>query len=294
MKTAYIQILSAAALWGCIGFFFKKLTFIGFTSMQVVALRVGGAALLFALLLACTRPALLRIRLRDWPYFFGTGICSLLFFNFCYFNAISLSSLAVAAVLLYTSPIFVMILSALLFHEPITRRKVLALALTFAGCILVTGLGQAEAALTPTAILFGLGSGFGYALYSIFGKYALERYDSSTVSLYTFLFAALGAIPLSGIHTVPSLLLRWDTLLYSLGIGALCCLLPYVLYTRGLALIETSRAAILATLEPAVATLMGLLFFHESMTLAKGAGMLLIFSAIVLLNSSAAIKKEKV
>ena len=63
--------------------------------------------------------------------------------------------------------------------------------------MLVTGLlplGQQSVNL-PT-ILFGLGSGFGYALYSIFCKFALEKYSASTVTFYTFLFSAAFSLPL--------------------------------------------------------------------------------------------------
>lgn len=58
----------------------------------------------------------------------------------CYFHTIQASSMAVAAVLLYTSPAFVILLSALCFHEKITLQKLGALVVTFAGCVLVTGL----------------------------------------------------------------------------------------------------------------------------------------------------------
>ena len=172
-KKAYLYIITAASLWGCIGVLLKLLTAAGLSSMEGVAVRGTVSALLYGLFLACTDRQALRIDPRHWYYFFGTGVCSLLFFNWCYFNAISRSSMSVAAVLLYTSPVFVTLMSALCFQEKITSLKVGALALTFAGCVLVTGLlplGQQSVNL-PT-ILFGLGSGFGYALYSIFCKFA--------------------------------------------------------------------------------------------------------------------------
>ena len=173
---AYLNIITAAALWGCIGVFLKLLTAAGFTSMEGVAIRALAACLIYGGFLALTNPGALRICPKDWYYFFGTGVCSLLFFNWCYFNAISRSSMSVAAVLLYTAPVFVTLMSALFFHEAITPLKLLALAVTFAGCALVTGLfplGQEPVSLGT--ILFGLGSGFGYALYSIFSKFALKK-----------------------------------------------------------------------------------------------------------------------
>lgn len=198
---AYVKIITAASLWGCIGVFLKLLTGAGFSSMEGVAIRALAACLLYGGFLAFTDPGALRISPKDWYYFFGTGVCSLLFFNWCYFNAISRSSMSVAAVLLYTAPVFVTLMSALFFHESITPPKLLALAVTFAGCTLVTGLfplGQEP--ISPATILFGLGSGFGYALYSIFSKFALKKYSPATISFYSFLFCAVFSLPLSGLH----------------------------------------------------------------------------------------------
>ena len=140
IKKAYGKIVIAAALWGCIGIFLKLLTAAGLSSMEGVAVRSLAACLLYGGFLLATDPKALRIHLKDWYYFFGTGVCSLLFFNWCYFNAISRSSMSVAAVLLYTAPVFVTLMSALFFHEAITPVKLIALAVTFAGCALVTGL----------------------------------------------------------------------------------------------------------------------------------------------------------
>ncbi len=91
--------------------------------MESVAVRSTVAAILYFFWLLFTDRAAVRVRLQDLWYFVGTGIFSVLFFNWCYFNAISLSALSVAAVLLYTSPVFVMLLSALCFQEPITPAR---------------------------------------------------------------------------------------------------------------------------------------------------------------------------
>ena len=284
-KKAYLFIVSAAALWGCIGVFLKLLTAAGLSSIQSVAVRCTTAALLYLLWLLKKDPSALKIRLCDCRYFVGTGLCSLLFFNWCYFNTIRTSSISVAAVLLYTAPVFVMLMSAIFFREAITRQKIISLFLTFLGCMLVTGtLPMGAGSISVETILFGLGSGFGYALYTIFGKFALEKYPSSTVTFYTFLFAAMGSLPLSGLLGTPEMLLDWRVLAGGLCIGIFCCILPYLLYTEGLLHAQAGKAAILATIEPFVAAFIGIVFFHESVTLFKLLGMAAIFSAILLLN----------
>lgn len=285
-RKAYLFILLAASLWGCIGLFLKLLTTAGLTSMQCVAVRCGTAAVLYFLWLLLTDRKALRIQLRDSFYFVGTGILSVVFFNWCYFNTIQCSSLAVAAVLLYTAPVFVMLMSAVVFQETITPKKLMALALTFLGCMLVTGmLPLGRTSISIQTILYGLGSGFGYALYTIFGKFALAKYSSATVSFYTFLFASFGSLPLSGLLQAPQILFDWRVLAGGLGIGIFCCILPYLFYTEGLLHAEAGKAAILATAEPFVAALLGVLIFQEVLTPFKLFGMAAILGAIVLLNA---------
>lgn len=281
---ACLCILLAGTLWGVIGIFFNLLSGLGFTQMQVVAIRAVTAALVLGVYILVRDPALLRVRLRDCWCFVGTGIISLVFFNWCYFTAMETTSLAVAAVLLYTAPVFVMLFSAVLFREPIGRRKVLALVMTFAGCLLVAGM-PGGGSVSPRGILTGLGAGVGYALYSIFSRFALEKgYSSATISLYTFLFAGAAALPLSRLWEAGALLVRPEAAAGALGIGVLCCVFPYLLYTRGLAGVETGQAAIMATVEPAVAALVSFALYGESLLGAKGAGILLIFAAVAVLN----------
>ena len=281
---ACLCILLAGTLWGVIGIFFNLLSGLGFTQMQVVAIRAVTAALVLGAYILVRDPALLRVRLRDCWCFVGTGIISLVFFNWCYFTAMETTSLAVAAVLLYTAPVFVMLFSAVLFREPIGRRKVLALVMTFAGCLLVAGM-PGGGSVYPRGFLTGLGAGVGYALYSIFSRFALEKgYSSATISLYTFLFAGAAALPLSRLWEAGALLVRPEAAAGALGIGVLCCVFPYLLYTRGLAGVETGQAAIMATVEPAVAALVSFALYGESLLGAKGAGILLIFAAVAVLN----------
>lgn len=181
-------ILAAGGLWGMISVFIRTLQQAGFTSMQCVAIRAFFTALVLLLYVCAKDPRSLRIHLRDIPLFVGTGIFSILLFNYCYFEAIEvIGGAAVPALLMYTAPIFVMILSAVLFHERITKHKLFALVLTFVGLGFVTGAFTGGEMLSAKAVFLGLGSGFGYALYSIFGKYLVDKYSSVTI---TFLYVS--------------------------------------------------------------------------------------------------------
>ena len=282
---SYIFILAAAALWGCIGVFFKLLSGAGLDAMQSVAVRVIIAAVIYTVWLLATDREALRIRLRDFPYFIGTGICSLVFFNWCYFNAIERSGISVAVVLLYTAPVFVMLMSAAVFRERITKVKLAALVITMIGCVFVTGAFSSGGRIGTAAVLFGLGSGFGYALYSIFGKLALRKVSFKTVTAYSFIFGAVGILPFVHFREVAAAVASPRGAVGALCIAVLCCILPYILYTAGLNGVEPGRASMMATLEPVVGAVLGMAVYREEVTAAKIAGVLLVIGAICLLNA---------
>ena len=279
-------ILLAGCFWGSMGIFVRRLTDYGFSSIQIVAIRVTLAALIFCMLLLIKDPSGFRISVKDIPLFLGLGFGSILFFTVCYFTAITMMPLSTAAILLYTSPIWIMLMSVLFFREKLTGRKLLALALAFAGCVLVSGVSGEG--MTLTGLLVGLGSGIGDGLYSILGTVALRRYSPYTVTTYTFAFAALGswlicrpADMLAKFAAAPDL----PGLVFFCFLTALVtAVIPFLAYTLGLRTVEASRAGILATVEPLVATLIGVAVFSEPLTLLSGLGILLILAAVVLLN----------
>jgi len=281
-----LLIILAGCFWGSMGIFVRKLTDIGFTSVQIVSIRVTLAALFFCVLLFIRDRSGFRIALRDLPLFLGLGFGSILFFTVCYFTAITMMPLSTAAILLYTSPIWIMLMSVLFFHEKLSGRKLLALALAFAGCVLVSGISGEG--VTLTGLLIGLGSGIGYGLYSILGTVALRKYSPYTVTTYTFLFAAAG----SWIICEPGDMISKFTAAPDLAwLLFFCCLtalvtavIPFLSYTLGLRTVEASKAGIIATIEPMVATLVGILVFSEPLTFLSGLGILLILSAVVILN----------
>ena len=115
-KFAPILILIAGVLWGSMGLFVRTLNAQGLASMEIVGLRATVTVVALFLFLLLFDRKLFKICWKDLWCFLGTGICSIVFFNFCYFKAITLTSLSVAAILLYTAPAIVMVLSYFLFQ----------------------------------------------------------------------------------------------------------------------------------------------------------------------------------
>jgi len=286
-KRAYLLIAAGAVLWGTIGIFVRGFYGFGFSPLQVVTLRVLSAAVLMLVYLLFTRPELLKIRVRDSLYFVGTGIFSLAFFNLCYFTTIRETSIAIAVTLLYTAPAFVAVLSRVFFGESLGIKKLFSLGLTLVGCAFVTGylpgIGD-SLALSWSGLLTGLGAGFGYALYSIFGKAALEKYHTMTIAAYTFIFASLALLPLGNFENSTEAFSTGAFWVYLAGLGFFPTVLAYLLYTKGLENVESSRASIVATIEPVVGTLAGFFFFREMLTGWQVAGVLLVLVAVVMIQ----------
>lgn len=179
-----------------------------------------------------------------------------------------------------------MVISAFCFKERLTKLKVLALILSFTGLIFVTGVLGGGERLTVKTLFIGLGAGLGYALYSIFGRYALERgYNSYTISFYTFLFATAAtmffASPLEVASVVTS---SSGSVVLAIIFVLISTVVPYLVYTIGLKSVENGQASIIASIEPVIATLNGIIWFSEKMTIGVVIGIILVLSGIVISN----------
>ena len=285
-KAAPVFVTGAAILWGILVIFIKNLSVAGLASMEIVTLRVYGAALVLVIGLLLYNKKLLKIKLKDAWCFVGTGVVSIVFFSYCYFKNVTVSSVAVSSILMYTSPIWVTLFARVVFGEKIGRKKLAALVMAFLGCVLVSGITGGVGCVSMEGLLLGLGSGIGYGLYSIFGRIALEKgYHPMTVSTYTFLFACVGVLPFIKPIEI------WNKMNVEAGLWgwALCMVLfstcmSFTLYTVGLKYMEAGRAAVLATLEPIVTTLVGVVVYKEMLSLVMVCGIVMVLGASILIS----------
>ena len=282
--TGTIFILIAASLWGSMGIFSRYLNAAGFGAFEVTQVRVTVGFIIVGTYLLLFNRSMLKIKLKDLWCFLGTGIVSLLLFCICYFKSMEYVSIATAGVLLYTAPTFVMLMSLFLFKEKLTASKIIALVMSFVGCALVSGIGNDSASVV--GILLALASGFFYALYSIFGRYAIMRgYSSWTIVFYTFMFSSVGCAFLCDWKTVASVAFSSaKNGLLCLGLGLITGFLAYIFYSMGLERIESSKASILASLEPVVGTVLAMIFFAEFPTAPGVIGIILVLCAIAALS----------
>jgi len=282
-RGAAASILAAAALWGIIGVWNRWLMAGGLSPYSIVVVRNCGGLVLLLAVIALRDRSVFHVERQHLKYFFGTGVVSVVLFTVCYFSCQEICSLAVASILLYTAPAIVVVLSAILWREPVTKKKLLALGLTLVGCALVCGVFSGSLTVTGGGIALGLGAGFFYALYSIFGRYALAHYGPMTVTVWTFVFAGAASLVLVRPAELAALA-QPSMALTAVGLVVCSTVLPYILYTRGLARVEAGKASILASLEPVVASVAGVVLFGEPMSPLTAAGIVCVLAGVYILR----------
>ena len=282
-RLAYIYVILGAACWGLIGIFNRMLGAAGVSVWNRVTIRNFLSLLLLTAVFVLVRRSVFRIQLRHLPIFMGAGLFSVLGLAVSYFHCQMYCSLAVAGILLYLAPAFVVLMSALFWKAPITKRKIAALVLSFLGCALVSGIMSGALTVSATGLLLGIASGFCYATYTIFAHYGLKHYDSLTMIYWTFMFAGLGSLLFLDWPTLAPTLSVPMTWLGIVGLVVVATVLPYLFYTKGLEGVESGKASIIANVEPVVAALTGIVFYREMMDLWTVLGIVCVLGGVVLL-----------
>lgn len=282
----FLFILIAASLWGTAGIFVRTAEKHAVSQMQLVFGRAVLTAFLIGLIMLFKNRAAFKIRLKDLWLFISTGLFSIVLFNYSYYTTMSLASLSVAAVLLYTAPFFVVFISRVLFGLKLTAQKLIACLVAFVGCCFVSGLFDTAHRISGKALFFGLLTGLGYALYTIFGELLLKRgYGTFTITFYVFLFAGICTVPFINIvETVGYVAGEPSVLTVLFFMALLNTVIPYIFYTTGLKGVDPSVAPIIATIEPVVATVVGAVCFRERITFMGVIGIVFVLVSVVILN----------
>ncbi|MGB4657889.1 MAG: DMT family transporter, partial [Mobilitalea sp.] len=284
---ALLYVILAASMWGTIGISIRIISQFHFSPIQMVVARLLTADVFIGGFLLVTDRNKFKIKLKDIKWFLGIGILSVLFFNTCYCITVQMTSLSIAAVLLYTSPVFVMLLSIPIFKEKITKYKLMAIILSVIGCALVSGIFSSDIAqISQKGLIFGICAAVGYAFYSIFARILLTKYHSFTIIFYTFLIAGVGGTFLGNVPGIVNICVETPIAIVAIiGSALTCSVLPYILYTKALVHMEASRASVIASVEPVVATVIGIFVFAEKITIAAVLGIICVLAAIGILNA---------
>jgi DME family drug/metabolite transporter len=278
----YAYIAGAALLWATIGPAARFALRAGVTPLELSFWRAGIAGVLFAI--HASARGRLRIARRDLPAVGAFAVLGVTLLYWSYFRAVELGGAALAAILLYTAPAWVAVAASIWLGERLTARKSLAVALTLGGIALValaggasvtSGVGAARA--TVPALAWGLLSGVTYAGYYLFGKHYFARYDAATLFAYALPVGA--ALLLPAVRFAPKSATEWLVLVF---LAVVPTYLAYLLYSLGLARVEATRAATVATLEPVAAAALAYVVWGEALRGPGYVGAALVLTGVLL------------
>ena len=282
----YTLILVAATLWATLGIIFKALIGdYGLSRITIAFFRASLSGVILFAALALRRPSLLRIAVRDVLFFAAFGLFGIAAFYIVYITAIDLAGMSVAAVLLYTAPAWVALISAVFLGEKLTLVKLVAVTLAMAGCALVARAYDLRGLqMNWLGILAGLGAGLTYALYSVFNKVGLRRHDGWTVLAYGLLAGSVFLAPLQSPRLLVTALRQPGAVAWLLVLALGPTLGAGLSFNAGLRYVQVSSASVVATLEPVIASILAFAFLHERLDPAQLVGGGLILAAVIFLT----------
>jgi DME family drug/metabolite transporter len=286
LTKGYIIALTATTLWATTGVLISYLlTNYIIAPLTLACWRDVLVSSVLAVILAVARPSLLRIRRRDVLFFAAYGFLGVAVNHALWVYSVAFSGATAGTVLVYTGPAFVTIAAHWVFQEPITRFKVLAVASSLVGCVLITGAYDLTLLrLNPLGIIAGVGVGVGFAFYSLFGKLSATRHSPWTTTVYSFGFGAFFLLLTqrpAQLFSMGNAPLGWLTL-FVLGAGP--TLGGFALYTASLRYLPVSVASLIATLEPVITAIMAFFLLGERLSPVQLVGALLILFGVLTLR----------
>ena len=280
----YLCIALAAALWGSLGVVSRGVLAAGVDPLELSVWRATIAGALFAV--HALARGKVRVARSDYPVLGIFAVIGVSLFYLSYLFAVRTGGAALAAILLYTAPAWVAVASALWLHEPMTRRKIVAVATTLIGVAFVA-LGAAGDGtglrIGPAALGWGLLSGLAYASYYLFGKRYFVRYEAATLFMYVLPLGALFLLPL--VHFSAKSAATWGWIAF---LGVVPTYVALQLYEAGLRRVEATRAVTVATLEPVVAAALAYAVWGEALRPLGYLGAALVLAGVLVMSGAPA------
>ena len=273
-------VVGSACCFGTLGVFGKLAYRLGLTTPQLLSYRFGLAALLLWLAAAITHQGLPpRRSLLGLAIMGGAGYVGQ---SGSYFSALHFIPASTNALLLYTFPVAVTLLAALLFHESLGWMKVGAVGLAFLGTMLVVEAQLRAAA--PIGIALGLGSAAFYSGYILYGSRLLPGLPP--VSATAVIMTSAAAVWTAYASINGQLAVDWTIprIVLIASFAVVGTTIPVLTFILGLRLVGPSRAAILSTFEPASTVLLAVIILGEIANPIQYVGGALILASVVLLE----------
>lgn len=240
------------------------------------------------------RPKLLRVKRRDLPWLLAMGAISIGLFHVLWNTTVLLNGASVSTMIQSNAPVFVTIMAWIIFKEPLTSRKIIAVALSVLGTVLISGiLGMSDIQFSTLGLLAALFSAVFYGSYSLFGKKLTSDYSPWTILLYIFGFASLTLLPFQLYNPSP-FPYQAPALFYFAGLILIATVAGFALYTTALSFLQASIAAITATSEIVFASVYAYFILNERMDGWQILGAILVVSGVILVSLPNGKYKRKV
>ena len=262
-----VCLFVAAAIWGGMYVVSKYvLDYIPPMTLLAVRLVIGGAALL--LVMAASRTP--RVGVRDLPRMALLGLVGFGISLAAQFIGTRLSSASHGAVITSVTPAFILVFAATLLKERITWAKVAAVGIATAGVLLV--VEQPEGFRLEARAFWGdlllLVAGITWALYTVLGRLAANRYPPVTVTTYATLTGILWVLPaipveLRGITWQPLPAAVWWGTLY---LGVVSTAVAFYLWNKGFTLMDAATGSLFFFAQPVVGAALGWLLLGERLS----------------------------
>ncbi|MGD2176409.1 MAG: DMT family transporter [Anaerolineae bacterium] len=280
----YLAVLLATACWGTSGIWVQFVLDASEISALALAFwRDLTTFLILAVGLRLLHPSWLKVKQQDLKWLIGLG-ASLGIFHVFWNLGVLLNGAAVATVQQAAMPAIVTIVAWLIWSEPLTGRKVLAILLTFVGTALVSGVDVlSQADLTLSGFLVGLGIPVFYAGWNLFGKRARGDHNPATTLTYGFGFGALVLLPFQ-LFTPQPWPVPTAALLPFAGLIGVATILAFMVYTFALGRLQASVATILAMAEIPFVAVYAYFLLNEWMSLEQVIGAVLVVAGVLMLS----------
>ena len=272
-----VLVLISAAAYGGMAIFARMAYTDGVDTFSLLFLRFSIAAVFVLAYMA-----LKRIHFPRGKVLLGYGLMGALGYvgqSSSYFSALKYASAGLVALLLYLYPVLVTVLEIVIEKKPLTRQKLLALALSFFGTVLTIGpqlVGQ------PLGVLLGISAATIYSVYILVGNRLSGKADVISSSATVMGAAALvfgGVVSIRGLQ-LPASNMGWCAVF---AIVFLCTILAMITFLAGLERVGATNAAMLSTFEPVTTIVLAWLVLGEQMTFMRILGGLLILLAVFIL-----------
>ena len=295
----YFFIASATFLWGVSAslgraVFTGKLPLTGEALHPIEPLILSQTRTTFSLLVLLPvlvgRSGWNRIKLPrpDLIQCFILGMLGVAASNYFYYVAIQKTSVAIAIVLQYTAPVWVLLYVVARGQQRLTAQKVVAVAIAIVGISLTIGIISSKTStplrLDASGLIAAILASFSFAFYNVGGHEILARHDRWRVLVWTLASAAFFWVvvnPPWKVIAADYTATQWGFLFVFSMISVLG---SFSLYFRGLQHLEPTRAVIASCMEPVFSILLAAVLLGEGVHPVQTLGIVLVLSAIVIVQ----------